>query len=194
MRLVRASANVLSLVVVPLFAACATTGAAPACATTGAAPAPATTGRRQEGTLSPDAPPDRPVQIAGRSPADALASWRRLIAPTSAKSLATYPDAKRRYLAGLPPGETFFVTTILVDGAGQFEQVFILVDRIEDGVVTGRIFSDIARVHGFKARDVYRVTESDIVDWLISKPDGSEEGNLVGKFVDDLPRADLTRL
>ncbi|HVU50218.1 MAG TPA: hypothetical protein VHL80_06010 [Polyangia bacterium] len=179
MRQLRLCAAALSL----LVAACATTGA------------PASgTGRPQEGRLSPDAPADRPFHVAGKSPAEALASWRALIAPYVEKAWATYPDAKRRYLAGLPPGETFFVTTILADSAGRFEQVFILVDRIEDGVVTGRIFSDVATVHGFKPQDVYRFKESEIVDWLISKPDGSEEGNLVGKFIDNLPRRSDARL
>lgn len=28
--------------------------------------------------------------------------------------------------------------------------------------------------------------EKDIIDWLISKPDRSEEGNFVGKFLDTL--------
>ena len=73
------------------------------------------------------------------------------------------------------------------DPEGRFEQVFVLVDHIEDGVVTGRIFSDVGTVRGYKARDVYRFPEADVVDWLISKPDGSEEGNLVGKFIDGLP-------
>jgi len=167
MRPLRALAAALSL----LAAACATSG----------------TGRPQEGRLSPDAPPDRPVHIAGKSPAKTLASWRALIAPYVAKARETYPDAKRRYLAGLPSGETFFVTTILSDPEGRFEQVFVLVDHIEDGVVTGRIFSDVGTVRGYKARDVYRFPETDVVDWLISKPDGSEEGNVVGKFIDGLP-------
>ena len=26
--------------------------------------------------------------------------------------------------------------------------------------------------------------ESDVLDWTISKPDGTEEGNFVGKFLD----------
>jgi hypothetical protein len=161
-----------------------------ACATTGAAPSPAAagTGQRQEGKLSPDAPPDRPVQIVSKSPKDALAGWRAMISPYVTKARATYPDAKRRYLAGLQPGETFFVTTILVDDEGRFEQVFLLVDKIESGTITGRIFSDIATVRGYKPRDVHQVPEAEIVDWLISKPDGSEEGNLVGKFLDNPPR------
>jgi hypothetical protein len=159
-----------------------------ACATAGPADAPLATGQPQEGRLSPAAPADRPVRVSARSSADALASWRTLIAPYVTKARATYPDAKQRYLAGLPPGESFFVTTILVDDDRRFEQVFILVDKIEAGVVTGRIFSDISTVRGFKPRDVYRFDEADVVDWLISKPDGTEEGNLVGKFIDNLPR------
>jgi hypothetical protein len=28
------------------------------------------------------------------------------------------------------------------------------------------------------------VSEAELLDWLITKPDGSEEGNVVGKFLD----------
>jgi len=98
--------------------------------------------------------------------------------------MAAYPDAKRRYLAGLPPGETFFVTTILRDADGNFEQAFLRVDKIKDGAVTGRISSEIATVHGFHLNDICTVPEQELVDWLIAKPDGSEEGNVVGKFLE----------
>jgi hypothetical protein len=168
--------------------ACATTGGASRSAPAGAGASSdgsaAGTGRTQEGTLSAAAPADRPVGIR----AESLAGFQEAIAPYVAQARATYPEAKRRYLAGLPPGETFFVTTMLVDPDGHFEQVFILVDKIEAGFVTGRIFSDVATVRGFHPRDVYRFAEGQIVDWLISKPDGSEEGNLVGKYIDSLPR------
>ncbi len=30
----------------------------------------------------------------------------------------------------------------------------------------------------------YSFNEDELLDWLISKPDGSEEGNVVGKFLD----------
>jgi len=115
-----------------------------------------------------------------------MAKWRRQIAPYVAQAMATYPNAKQRYLAGLPAGETFFVTTILRDRNRRFEQVFILVDRISAGTVAGRIWSDIGVVDGYKRRDPITFPESDVVDWLISKPDGSEEGNFVGKYLDTL--------
>ncbi|HEY7376875.1 MAG TPA: hypothetical protein VIF57_32250 [Polyangia bacterium] len=144
------------------------------------------TGYRQEGRLANNAPADRPVHVRGTNPEEALANWRRQIAPYVAKATATYPSAKQRYLAGLPAGETFFVTTLLRDRDGHFEQVFVLVDRIAAGAITGRISSDIAAVRGYRRGDVLSFPESEVVDWLISKPDGSEEGNFVGKYLDTL--------
>ncbi len=148
----------------------------------------ASTGEPQRGTLSPNAPVDRPVAVRGRSSDEALARLRKLTAPYTQKALATYPDAKGRYLAGLPQGETFFVTTVVRDSAGRFEQIFILVDQIDGNVVKGRIASEILAVDGYRHGQPHTFHEADIVDWLISKPDGSEEGNFVGKFLDTLPQ------
>jgi hypothetical protein len=64
------------------------------------------------------------------------------------------------------------------------EQLFVAVDRIADNVIDGRIASDITLISGYKSNDPIRVPEPEIVDWLITKPDGSEEGNIVGKFLD----------
>ncbi len=141
------------------------------------------------GQTQQERPVDRPVAVTGSSPDEALARWRELIAPHVKEALATYPDAKRRYLAGLPAGETFFVTTLLRDSSGRFEQVFILVDQIEGNVIKGRIASTIMAVEGYKRGQPQTISEADVVDWLISKADGSEEGNFVGKFLDRLPRA-----
>jgi hypothetical protein len=38
---------------------------------------------------------------------------------------------------------------------------------------------------GSWSRRGYSFQESELVDWLISRPDGSEEGNVVGKFLDE---------
>lgn len=147
----------------------------------------ASTGHRQEGALAPNAPADRPGAIRADSPDEAFSRWQALIAPHSREALATYPGARQRYLEGLPPGENFFVTVILHDPAHRFEQVFILVDKIDHGVVTGRISSDVLAVDGYRRGATLTFPEAEVVDWLISKPDGSEEGNFVGKFLDTLP-------
>jgi len=39
-------------------------------------------------------------------------------------------------------------------------------------------------VTGYKHGDTYSFPEADLLDWTISKPDGTEEGNFVGKFLD----------
>jgi hypothetical protein len=136
--------------------------------------------RAQEPHLAPNAPADRPQNL------DSV-RWARLdsaMAPYIARARVTYPDAKRRYLAGLASGESLFLTIRLVDSAGHREQVFIAVDSIRGAAVFGKIWSHVALVQGYRYRQPYSFTEDRVLDWLISKPDGSEEGNFVGEFLD----------
>lgn len=96
--------------------------------------------------LSPNAPRDQPVDAKGKVEAE---EYQAAIAPYVEKARKTYPDAKKRYLAGLPAGHSFFVVTKLSDGSGTTEQVFIAVAAIEGARITGRIASDIIGVKGF---------------------------------------------
>jgi hypothetical protein len=96
----------------------------------------------------------------------------------------SYPGARQRFLSGLPRGQNFFLVTRLADAKGHWEQVFIHVDAIVDGQVTGAIASDVRIVSGFRAGQLYKFPESEMLDWLITSQDGSEEGNFVGKFLD----------
>ena len=131
--------------------------------------------------LASNAPKDQPATANG---AVAIAEQKAAIAPYIEQARRTYPDAKRRYLDGLPPGHVFFAVAELKDASGALEQVFIAVTSIHDGRITGRIVSDILGVRGYKRGDPYSFPESELVDWLISRPDGTEEGNVVGKFLD----------
>ncbi|MDB5307741.1 MAG: hypothetical protein JWO38_1943 [Gemmataceae bacterium] len=133
-------------------------------------------------TLSPNAPPDQPVDVKGKAQAE---EYRVAIAPYVEQGRRTYPDVKKRYLAGLPAGHHFFAVTSLRDGSGTSEQVFVAVAEIKGDHITGRIASDIIGVKGFKNGDPYTFPEGELVDWLITRPDGSEEGNVVGKFLDE---------
>jgi hypothetical protein len=134
-------------------------------------------------------PPDRPYQITtrpGEGREEALARWRARLEPFTRQARASYPGAKERYLRGLPRGQTFFVTYVLKDRDGVQEQVFIRVDKIVGGIITGRVGSDLDLVREHRRGDTVSFPESDIVDWTISRPDGSEEGNLIGKYIDSL--------
>jgi hypothetical protein len=148
------------------------------------------------GAAAPDTHPTSQYDLAKGAPADrpfgttaaGTDKLNQMIAPLVQKARETYPSAKRRFLAGLPSGEVFFVTARLQDDAGHFEQAFIHVEGITGDVISGTIASDINLVRGFRHGDHFELKEAALVDWLISKPDGSEEGNLVGKFLDTLQR------
>lgn len=135
----------------------------------------------QDPELSPDAPKDKPFFLQEPQWEEFLAA----IEPYSQKAKETYPEARSRYLDGLPIGEVFFVTTRLVDPEGRMEQVFIRVTAIREGVIEGVIASDARFVEGYEYGEIYSFPETELVDWLIAKPDGSEEGNFVGKFLDE---------
>jgi hypothetical protein len=54
----------------------------------------------------------------------------------------------------------------------------------EGGSITGTVSTPLRLVKSVSAGQSYTFSEADLVDWVITKPDGSEEGNLVGKFLD----------
>ena len=72
----------------------------------------------------------------------------------------------------------------LHDARGHTEQVFIRVAKIDGSKITGKISSQVQLVTGYRPGQDYSFPEVELIDWLIAKPDGSEEGNVVGKFLD----------
>lgn len=165
-----------------LFVALLGTGCDSGSAPTRSVPLPPTTKLPPNPALSPNAPEDQPVDAKGRAAAE---EYRAAVAPYIELARKSYPAAKKRYLAGLPAGQHFYTVTDLRDGSGTAEQVFVAVAAIQGDRVMGRIASDIIGVKGFKNGDPYSFPESDLLDWLITRPDGSEEGNVVGKFLDE---------
>ena len=130
--------------------------------------------------LAPNSPQDKPIGVN----ADQHQKLVQAVAPSVAQAKKTWPSAKAKFLKGLPPKNVFFVTVELADIRGKREITFVEVQKIDKGAITGIIANEITTVIGFKAGQVYSVNEADIWDWMISKPDGSEEGNLVGKFLE----------
>lgn len=143
--------------------------------------APAIAAAQRPVELAPNAPPDRPVSATQRCQ---LRVMFEAMAPYAAQARATYPAARGRFVVGLPPRHTMFVTTRLSDAAGRIEQVFVAVDSIRGDTIAGRIWSPIHVVSGYRYRQPYQFPDSLLVDWMIARPDGTEEGNVVGKFLD----------
>lgn len=125
-------------------------------------------------------PPSEPD--AGR--VDGMERLERAMQPYVEQARASYPAAKARFLAGLPRGFDFFVTARLRDRQGRWEQVFVAVDRIENGRIRGRIASPVRLLTEYRLMQPYELAEADVMDWTIVDPIGVEEGNVVGKFLD----------
>jgi uncharacterized protein YegJ (DUF2314 family) len=133
-----------------------------------------------QSTLAPNSPEDKPVSFT----VDQHQRLLKAVAPYVDLANRTWPVAKSRFLEGLPAKHLLFVTVELRDMRGKHEITFVEVQKIENGVISGLIANEISIVTGFKAGQKYSISESDIWDWTISKPDGTEEGNLVGKFLE----------
>ena len=133
--------------------------------------------------LSVNAPTDRPHNIKGEKQLD---EYEKLIEPYLRKAKETLPKAKMKFLKGLKKGESFFLTTRIYDKQGNFEQIFVRVTEWNDDEIQGTIANQLNAVKGFKYGQLIKFPESAILDWLITKPNGDEEGNFVGKFLDTL--------
>jgi len=110
----------------------------------------------------------------------------RSMRPHIRQARATYPAAKKRWVKGLPEGQYFFVVTRLRDNEGTEEQVFISVASISNGTIKGYIYSKPKNVTGYKFKQPYSFPENHIIDWVISKPGGEQEGNFVGNYLSRL--------
>jgi hypothetical protein len=88
-------------------------------------------------------------------------------------------------LAGLPSKYLFSLTTKLWDRPHtKFEVVFVVADQINDGIVTGHLATHTRQPVGYDYGDRISFPESEVMDCTIVHPDGTEEGNVVGKFLD----------
>ena len=120
--------------------------------------------------------PDKPVLSHDKKSNEAI---MKAEASYIAKGRATYPAAKKRYLAGLPRGYSFEVRKRLADPGGTaFEEVFIMVDAIKNGRIYGRIGNELGAVRSYRRLQRISFPESEVLDWTIVHPDGREEGEL----------------
>ena len=127
-----------------------------------------------------NSPQDKPVA----SSAEQLKKFEDAIAPYVKKARETLPEAKKKYLAGLPKNQIFYVTIRLYDPSKKYEQVFIRVGSWKGETIRGILKSDLALIHNHLKGEKLICLESEVLDWTISKPDGTEEGNFIGKFLD----------
>ena len=67
------------------------------------------------------------------------------------------------------------------------EQVFVTVKDWSDDKISGLLASKVA-LPDHKEGEPLTVAEADVLDWTIVRADGSEEGNLIGKYLDSVQK------
>jgi hypothetical protein len=133
------------------------------------------------GSLTPPPPKDRPV----RASAERAARLRAAIAPLIDSARATWPAVRERLRDRKSLGGILFVSTELTDEFGNTEMVFLRVESVQDSLIFGRIANEIRTVRGYREGMTHFVPQSNLMDWTISRPDGTEEGNRIGKMIDN---------
>ena len=123
---------------------------------------------------------DKPVSVN----AEQRKKFEDAIAPFVKKARETLPEAKKKYQTGLPKDHIFYVTINLYDPAKNCEQVFVRVTSWNAETIHGIIDSKPSIIRNHSKGEKLTCQESEVLDWTISKPDGTEEGNFVGKFLD----------
>ena len=135
----------------------------------------------QNSALSPRVAPD----ISKSVTPEQLRSLDRALTSSMERAQKTFPGVEARFTAGPAKGQSLFVTARLYDECGKSELAFISVTGIQGGIVEGRIWSHPKVATFYRFRDRYAFPREQLVDWLIAYPDGTEEGNIVGKFIGD---------
>ncbi len=126
-----------------------------------------------------------------KGPQDTPRIWgseiEKLRQPYIDEAIKTYPNAKARFHAGLPIGYRFFVTVDLRE-YNIHENAFMAVSSISEGQITATIATKLIKVKSYQYGQELTFPESKVLDWTITSPDGKEEGNYIGKFLDEYYR------
>lgn len=95
----------------------------------------------------------------------------------------TLPQARQRYQRGLPIGISFYLTARVLNEAATPEPVVVAVDTWQGSHISGRIMR--LGPNGLPTPNApVHLDEAAVLDWIVLRPNGTEEGNFLGKFLD----------
>ena len=100
------------------------------------------------------------------------------------ESKTELPHIRKRFEAGLREGEVLYLTVRLVHSDQSFEQAFVQVKEWTPQGVTGVMASELIGFTEPKRGDVLKFLESTAIDWTITGPGGTEEGNRLGHYLE----------
>ena len=123
---------------------------------------------------------DKPGTIS----AEKLTEFQAAIEPYAKKARETLPGVKKRYLNGLVEEEMLYVVVRLPDQNGGFEQAYVRVRDWQGEDLLGTVASRLSIAQSQHTGVLISFKEEAIVDWVLVKADGYEEGNYVGRFLE----------
>ncbi|TGE09646.1 hypothetical protein [Hymenobacter fodinae] len=96
----------------------------------------------------------------------------------------TLPQLRQRYQRGLPVGTICYLTVNTLNESATPEPLVVEVATWQAGKLTGRIMRLSHEEGRAMAGAPVSFEETAILDWLLLRPNGAEEGNYVGKYLD----------
>lgn len=120
-------------------------------------------------------------QLFGMTP-----EMSKLIAPYIEKARATFPEVKKKYIAGdyVRENRQLDVQIELTDKNGNREMVFIVVTQCLGNRFQGIIVNDIQLLKEYKNGDTLSFSQDQVKNWVVVDSKGNEEGNFVGKAIE----------
>jgi hypothetical protein len=106
-----------------------------------------------------------------------------LISRRAVKALMGY---KRGFAERRGKGETLLVKGAFATASGGREFMWLQVLRWQDKTISGLLQNDPLEVPGLKSGARVELDEDAVFDYLLRRPDGTEEGNETGKFIERL--------
>ena len=105
------------------------------------------------------------------------------IKAASERAREKLPSLRKRFNAGLQPGETLLLKAPFETTDGGNEWMWVEVSTWKGGDIVGLLNNQPEKVPGLQAGATVSVKEEDIFDYVFYKADGSEEGNETGKLI-----------
>jgi uncharacterized protein YegJ (DUF2314 family) len=105
-----------------------------------------------------------------------MGSDSQAMAAAHERAIRELAAVKRRFQAGLPPGETLLVKYGFPAQAGH-EYMWIAVNTWTGRHLKGQLSNDPQMRLDLRAGQTVKISESDVFDWMLQLPDGRSQGN-----------------
>ena len=100
------------------------------------------------------------------------------------RAVRELPGAKRRFQAGLRPGETLLVKHGFPTRDGGHEYMWVAVNTWTGDRLEGQLANDPQVRMDLRAGQTVQLAEQDVFDWMIHLPNGGTEGGYTTAVVE----------